>query len=153
MRIRKALPAAAATVLVGSALWVVRGYLTRRLTEGDADSDEFSIAAVIGGVVRASTATALRRGRVVAACGGVKLDLRGARLDPVGAELLVEAYLGGVKVQVPNDWRITVDPRSTPGGVETKVTQPDDLADGAPMLRVEAITRVGGVLVAAETDE
>jgi hypothetical protein len=33
------------------------------------------------------------------------------------------------------------------------VAQPDDLPDDAPNLRVEAIARVGGVLISAETDE
>jgi len=151
MTIKKALLGTA--VLTGSALWVGRGILTRRLTKGDSESDEFSLAAVIGGAERASTATALRRGRVIAACGGVELDLRGAKLDPAGAELLVEAYLGGVQVRVPNEWRIAVEAHSTSGGVETNVAQPDDLPDDAPNLRVEAIARLGGVMITAETDE
>jgi hypothetical protein len=150
MTTKKALLAA---VLTGSALWVGRGILMRRLTDGDSESDEFSLAAVVGGAERASTATALRRGRVVAACGGVDLDLRGAKLDPGGAELLVEAYLGGVQVRVPNEWRIAVEAHSTKGGIETNVAQPDDLPNDAPNLRVKAIARVGGVLITAETDE
>ena len=143
----------ATAVVTGSALWVARAILTRRLTEGDAESDEFSLATVIGGVERASTATALRRGRVVAACGGVDLDLRGAKLDPAGAELLVEAYLGGVQVRVRHEWRVAVDAHATKGGIETKVAEPDDLPGDAPNLRVEAIARLGGVLITAETDE
>ncbi len=143
----------ATAVVTGSALWVARAVLTRRLTEGDAESDEFSLATVIGGVERASTATALRRGRVVAACGGVDLDLRGAKLDPAGAELLVEAYLGGVQVRVRHEWRVAVDAQATKGGIETKVAEPDDLPGDAPHLRVEAIARLGGVVITAETDE
>jgi hypothetical protein len=151
MTMKRALLATA--VVTGSALWVARAILTRRLTEGDAESDEFSLATVIGGVERASTATALRRGRVLAACGGVDLDLRGAKLDPAGAELLVEAYLGGVQVRVRHEWRVVVDAHATKGGVETKVAEPDDLPGDAPNLRVEAIARLGGVLITAETDE
>ena len=115
----------ATVVVTGSSLWVARAILTRRLTKGDSESDEFSLAAVIGGAERVSRATALRRGRVVAACGGVDLDLRAAKLDPAGAELRVE----------------------------TNVAQPDDLPDDAPNLRVEAIARLGGVVITAETDE
>ena len=143
----------ATVVVTGSALWVARAILTRRLTKGDSESDEFSLAAVIGGAERVSRATALRRGRVVAACGGVDLDLRAAKLDPAGAELRVEAYLGGVQVRVPNEWRLAVEAHSTTGGVETNVAQPDDLPDDAPNLRVEAIARLGGVIITAETDE
>ena len=148
MTIKKALLATG--ILAGSTLWVARAILTRRLTEGDAESDEFSLAAVIGGVERASTATALRRGRVVAACGGVDLDLRGAKLDPAGADLLVAAYLGGVQVRVPNEWRVAVEADAKKGGVETKVAQPDDLPDDAPNLHVEAIARLGGVMITGE---
>jgi hypothetical protein len=151
MTMKRALLATA--VVTGSALWVARAILTRRLTEGDAESDEFSLATVFGGVERACTATALRRGRVVAACGGVDLDLRGAKLDPAGADLLVEAYLGGVQVRVRHEWRVAVDAHATKGGVETKVAEPDDLPGDAPNLRVEAIARLGGVLITAETDE
>jgi len=141
----------ATPVLTGLALSVARGILTRRLTKGDSESDEFSLAAVFGGAERASTASALRHGRVIAACGGVDLDLRGARLDPAGAELLVEAYLGGVQVRVPNEWRVDVEATSTSGGVETRLAKPEDLPDDAPKLRVEAIARLGGVYITAET--
>ena len=144
---------ATAAILTGSALVVARRILMRRLTEGDAESDEFSLAAVVGGTERASTATALRHGRVVAACGGIDLDLRAAKLDPAGAELLVEAYLGGVQVRVPNDWRIDIETQSTGGGVEANVAATDTLPADAPTLRVEAIARLGGVLVTADTGE
>jgi hypothetical protein len=150
MTIKKALLGTA--VLTGAVIWVGRKTLTRRLTEGDSESDEFSLAAVIGGTERACTASALRRGRVVAACGGVDLDLRGAKLDPAGAELVVEAYLGGVQVRVPNEWRVAVEAPSTKGAVEAKVAQPDDLPEDAPKLRVKAIARLGGILVTAEPD-
>ena len=44
-------------VLVG--LWAVGQAVARRLSEGDAESDEFTIATVFGGVERASRAPAL----------------------------------------------------------------------------------------------
>lgn len=140
-------------VMTGFALAVARQVVTRRLTEGDSESNEFSLAAVIGGAERASTATALRHGRVVAACGGVDLDLRAAKLDPAGAELLVEAYLGGVNVRVPNEWRVAVDTRSSAGGVETNVAELETLPDDSPMLHVEAIARLGGIVVTAALGE
>jgi predicted membrane protein len=89
---------------------------------------------------------------VVAACGGVDLDLRGANLDPTGATLLVQTYCGGVQVQIPEDWRIQLEVDSKMGGVEATVTPPDDLPENAPTLRVEAIARLGGVLVTAESN-
>jgi hypothetical protein len=151
MTIKKKLLSAA--VLTGLAVCVTRGVLTRRLTVGDSESDEFSLAAVIGGAERASTATALRRGRVVAVVGGVDLDLRKAKLDPAGAELLLEAYVGGVQVRVPNEWRVDIETDSTGGGVEAKVAEPDDLPADAPNLRVKIVARLGGAVVTADTGD
>ena len=125
----------------------------RRLTEGDAESNEFAVAAIIGGVDRTSTASALRSGRVVAAVGGVNLDLRQATLDPAGADLRVEAYAGGVQVSVPNTWRVPVRSDAAMGGVEASVPEPADLPEDAPTLRIEAMARFGGVMVTAETQE
>ena len=145
--------AAAGAVLTGVAVGVARTILVRRLTEGDSESDAFSVAAIIGGVDRTSTASALRRGHVVAAVGGVNLDLREATLDPAGADLRVEAYVGGVQVSVPNTWRIPVHWEAVMGGVEASVPEPDDLPEDAPTLRIEAMARFGGVMVTAETQE
>lgn len=151
---KKALAAIfAGTVLAGIAVWVARGVFVRRLTEGDAESNEFSLAAIVGGVERTSTAPALRRGRVVAACGGVDLDLREATLDPGGADILLEAYFGGVKVDVPKNWRVSVDSQSTTGGVQADVTPPEELPEDAPSLRLEVVAKMGGVLVTSETEE
>ena len=144
--------AAAGAVLTCVGVVVARGILVRRLTEGDGESDEFSLAAIIGGVDRASTASALRRGRVVAAVGGVNLDLREATLDPAGADLRVEAYVGGVQVSVPGNWRVRVEWDAVMGGVEADVPEPDDLPEDAPTLRIEAVARVGGVVVSAEKE-
>jgi hypothetical protein len=143
--------AATGVVLTGAAVLVARGILVRRFTEGDSESDEFSVAAIMGGVDRSSTASALRRGRVVAAVGGVNLDLREATLNPAGADLRVEAYVGGVQVSVPNTWRVQVQSEAAMGGVEANVPEPDDLPEDAPTLRIDAIARVGGVMVTAET--
>ena len=125
----------------------------RRLTEGDSESNEFSVAAIIGGVDRVSTASSLRRGRVVAAVGGVNLDLREATLDPAGADLRVEAYVGGVQVTVPNTWRVPVEWEAVMGGVEANVPEPDGLPEDAPTLRIDAVARVGGLMVTAEKEE
>jgi hypothetical protein len=154
MRARTAFKGAAAgAVLTGMAVWVARSILVRRLTEGDSESNEFSVAAIIGGVDRVSTASSLRRGRVVAAVGGVNLDLREATLDPAGADLRVEAYVGGVQVTVPNTWRVPVEWKAVMGGVEANVPEPDGLPEDAPTLRIDAVARVGGLMVTAEKEE
>ncbi len=133
--------------LLLTALWSAGQVLSRRLEEGDAESDEFSIATVFGGRERASGAASLRRGRVIACCGGVDLDLREATLAPGGAELLVQAFMGGVQVTVPADWRVTVEADAIAGGVDTNVTPPEELPDEAPSLHISVVARMGGVAV------
>ncbi len=135
-------------LLVG-ALWAAGQVLARRRTVGDATSDEFELAVYFGGAERASTAGSLRRGVVRVCCGGVDLDLRGAVLDPGGATLELSPLCGGVNVRVPRTWRVIVDDRSTLGGVDARVTPHAELPDDAPVLRVAASARLGGVALKA----
>jgi len=134
-------------IVVLAGLWAVGQVLARRRTVGDDTSDEFAIAVYVGGVQRACKATSLRRGSVSVVLGGVDLDLREATLDASGADLDLSATLGGVNVTVPSDWKVVVDDRATLGGVEALVTDPEELPGGAPLLRVEAGARLGGVAI------
>ncbi len=139
--------------LVMAALRAVGAIVSRRSNVGDAESDEFSIAAIFGGVERASRAASLRQGRALTCCGGVQLDLRGATLAPGGAELLLGAYLGGVQVLVPAEWRVVVTSQAKAGGVDTHVTPEADLAEDAPSLHVVARAVLGGVQVTTELED
>jgi hypothetical protein len=136
----------------GVLLWGVGQLLARRYTEGDAGSNDFSLAAIFGGAERTSTATALRRGRCLVVCGGVQLDLRDATLDPDGAELVVETTFGGVQVLVPATWRVTSEVEPRAGGVDVSVTSVDELPDDAPSLTVRGMARMGGVQITTEDD-
>jgi len=137
-------------IAVLAGLWAVGQVLARRRTAGDDTSDEFAIAVYVGGVQRACKATSLRRGSVSVVLGGVELDLREATLDPSGADLELSATLGGVNVTVPSDWRVVVDDRARLGGVEALVTDPEELPDDAPLLRVVAHARLGGVSIVTD---
>lgn len=121
--------------------------LARRKTFGDETADEFAIATYLGGVERTCKAGALRRGSVSVVLGGVDLDLREATLVPSGADLELSATLGGVNVTVPSNWRVVVVDRARLGGVEALVTDPEELPDDAPLLRVAAGARLGGVSI------
>ena len=137
-------------IAVLAGLWAVGQVLARRRTVGDETSDEFAIAVHVGGVQRVCKATSLRRGSVSVVLGGAELDLREATLDPSGADLELSATLGGVNVTVPSDWRVVVDDRARLGGVEALVTDPEELPDDAPLLRVVAYARLGGVSIVTD---
>jgi hypothetical protein len=82
-------------------------------------------------------------------CGGVDLDLREATLAPEGATLDLSATWGGVNVVVPRAWKVVVEDRSVLGGVDARVTPPEELPDDAPRLGVSITARLGGVALKA----
>lgn len=124
----------------------------RRRSVGDDEADDISIVTFFGGCQRSIRASALRHVHVEARFGGVDLDLCEATLDPDGAELVVDAGMGGVKVTVPTDWRVTVEQTVRAGGVEVRVTPVDVLSENAPSLRMAATARMGGVLVTTRAE-
>lgn len=134
--------------IVGSLVGLI---VSRRMSEGDEDSDEFTVAALFGGRKFHSRAGSLKSGFVVASMGGIDLDLRDAKLAPEGAELDLRTTMGGTQVTVPPDWAVDVDTETQAGRFEINVTSPDDLPDDAPRLHIHAVTRMGGGAVIAKT--
>lgn len=127
-------------------------FLARRLVSewGDEDSDEFQLAAIIGGREFRSRARALRGGTVIAAYGGVELDLREAHVAPGGAALRCVTILGGVAILVPDGWRVRLRTTAILGGAEKRTTPDDQLPPDAPELTIDATAVCGGVAVRAK---
>jgi predicted membrane protein len=119
--------------------------VSKRLTRGDEDSDDFTLAAIFGGREFKSRATALRSASALASMGGIELDLSDATLDPTGATIELTAVMGGIELTVPKDWAVDVEQNGNFGGVEVKVTDADDLPEGAPRLQVRTNAWFGGV--------
>lgn len=123
--------------------------LSKRLSRGDESSDEFRVAAILGGKKFQSRAANLRSGTAIASMGGIDLDLRDATLDPSGAELDLQATMGGMQVTVPESWAVEVDTEGL-GEFEVSVTPHADLPPDAPRLRIHAAARLGGGVVTTE---
>ena len=130
-------------VLVGLAVFA------RQFIEsfGDEESDEFQLAALVRGIEFRSRATQLRGGTVIAAYGGIELDLREAALVDTGAELAVYAVMGGISVLVPEEWVVKMTTMSVMGGTEKHTTPEDDLPEDAPRLNISAAAVMGGIMV------
>ena len=137
-------------VAVLAALGALGQALARRRTVGDETSDEFELAAYVGGAQRTCRATALRRGAVRVCFGGVDLDLREATLDPGGTTLELVATWGGISVVVPPTWKVLVEDHAVLGGFDARVTPPEELPEDAPLLRVVVTARMGGVSIRAK---
>jgi predicted membrane protein len=133
---------AVAAVQIVSA--IVGRVISNTMKRGDERSDEFRVAAVLGGRKFKSRAENLRTASVVAAMGGVELDLRDATLDPHGATLDLRATMGGAQVTVPPGWAVDVEVEGLAGGFEVDVTPSEELPEDAPKLHIHAVTCMGG---------
>lgn len=135
--------------VVEAAAFAIGHLISRKMTTGDGNSDDFQIAAILGGKRFHSNATGLKSGSAVAAMGGMEIDLRDATVDPMGADLDVTATFGGLRVLVPEAWAVDVEADSPGGGIAIDVTPHEDLPEDAPRLRVRATARAGAVAVTA----
>jgi hypothetical protein len=93
----------------------------------------------------AVTSPAFLGGDVTSVLGSLDLDLTGATLGP-GAHLNATVVLGGLNVLVPQGWRVEVT--GTPiliGWDDT--TRRDVIGPDAPVLRISAVTVLGGLEV------
>ena len=115
-------------------------------SDGDADSDEFTRVAILGGDKFLSRAAALRRGVVAAVMGGVNVDLGEAHLA-AGAEITVFALWGGVAIRLPDKWNVAGDARALMGDARFALDGQDDLSPDAPTVVVNARSIMGGILV------
>jgi len=138
---------AAVLTLAVAAAAVVGQLLARRRTWGDDDADDVSMATCFGGIDRSLTGEAVRHVAASAWLGGINLDLREAMLAPEGADVELEAMMGGIKLTVPPEWHVEVEEDVSAGGIEERVTPPEELPAGAPLLHVVARARMGGILV------
>jgi hypothetical protein len=126
---------------------VLASLVVRRLVPaygGEADGD-VSIVSSMSGVNFKSQSADLRSIKIVAYMGGVELDLTGAQIVD-GAVVSIRAVMGGVEVTVPETWRVEMTSSVFMGGVANN-TDPDAVADDAPVLVIDTVAVMGGVEV------
>ena len=144
---------AAVLTLAIAAATVVGQLLARRRTWGDDDADDVSMATCFGGIDRSLNGEAVRHVSAAAWLGGINLDLREAKLAPEGADVELEAVMGGIKLTVLAEWRVEVEKDVSAGGYRGS----GDAVRGATRRRaaphVVARARMGGVLVTNGRDE
>lgn len=133
----------ASAVLKGIAMAV------SRLFESDstASVNDFKVLAVMDGRELDSEADSLRTGSATSFRGGIDIDLTRATLDPGGAHVALKAIMGGIRLIVPDEWRVDVDLDVKGGDATIRTQDPAEAAEGAPRLFVEAYTRMGGILI------
>jgi hypothetical protein len=121
----------------------------RHPSVGDADSDLVALSTIFDGTELHSTAMAFRGGSSICWCGGQVIDLRGAALAPEGAHLDARCIFGGLRIVVPETWRVAVRSRAIFGGIHDRSSGPE--GEG-PLLTIEALSVFGGVSVTMKPD-
>jgi hypothetical protein len=120
--------------------------------DAEPDDDELDLATILRGREFRSEATSFRGGRFISWQGGADIDLRGATLDPDGAHLEVWTVFGGMRLRVPEEWRVRMHGMAIFGGAGSTAPQPDE-GESGPVLSIEYRTIFGGFGVTAEPDD
>ncbi len=124
--------------LIGAA--IAKGRLA---SSGGPSDDEVELVAVFEPLEFSSTAAGLRRASILTWYGGGTVDLRGATLNPAGATLTLRAIYGGIRLLVPETWRVERNAIAIFGGIGDARDQARVAVDG-PTLRVEGFAIFGG---------
>jgi hypothetical protein len=133
-----------ATMVAALAVAMQRKQEVRPTTEPEAD--EVDLHAYFEPLEFKSTAAAFRGGRVECWFGGGTIDLREAKLDPLGARLQVTAVFGGGTVLVPEGWVVETHVVGIGGAGDVRGRNGElPLSDGgAPRLVIEGKVVFGG---------
>jgi len=128
-------------------LLVVAAQVAKRTlpSYGDEESDVFAAVAAMGGAEVVSCSDSLRAGSGTVVMGGMSIDLTKADITH-SATLELTAVAGGIDVIVPPTWRVEMTASAFAGGAENS-TDPDSIAEDAPILVIDARTYFGGVNV------
>lgn len=120
-------------------------------TGGDAD-DELDIVTIYDSKDVRSVASALRRVSLLCWYGSATLDLRAATIDPDGATITLRTLFGGVRVVVPEGWRIERDLVAVFGGAGDTRDQAL-VSDGGPTIRLRGFAIFGGIGITADAPD
>jgi hypothetical protein len=139
---------ALALAIINLLVQLVGRKLSRRYSSGGEADDEFRVSAIATGAKFRSSAGALRKGSCRVLNGGAKIDLREAQLAGEGADLYLNAIMGGIRVGVPAACRVElVDRKAFLGGVDLHGPSDRIARDDSPLLRIRANAMLGGIVI------
>lgn len=122
---------------------VLRG--TGRPGRGGASLDSrdwISGTAILGGIDRKCTSQHFKGGDLTSIMGGIKIDLRDARIETDPAILEVSTVMGAIEIFVPQNWDIENQVTPILGGCEDTTRPPQ--ADGRRLV-VRGTTVMGAI--------
>jgi hypothetical protein len=138
----------APVVLIGLGVWLLLRRPRARTAGGHGAGPVLDVVALLAGREVRTEAAPFRGGSATAVLGSAELDLTASTLPPEGATLELVAVLGGVELQVPDDWHVRVEGPAILGGIEDRTVP---APAGAPLLRIEATALLGGIEISSRT--
>ena len=127
---------------------VVGQLVSKRMTSGDEDSDDFRLATIFGGREFDSRATALRSASALAVMGWSSTSGRPRSTRRVRPSTSRPSWVG-IEITLPPGWAVDVENHGKLGGVDTRVTDSAGLPADAPTLHVTTNAWFGGVEISA----
>ena len=121
-------------------------------SHGGEEDDEFDVASIFSGQDFSSRAPSLRRGSVLSWYGGGTVDLRGATLDPAGATITARSIFGGIRLVVPETWKIDRDMIAVFGGVGDGRSA-ERIDESLPVLHLNGFSVFGGIGIVSEAPD
>lgn len=106
------------------------------------EADMINETVVFWGVDKKVTSKNFKGGEINVAFGGVKLDLRDAKISKDGAKLHINAAFGGAEVFVPKDCRVITNGTGILGGWSPDI-KPNKITE--PVLEITGVAAFGGV--------
>ncbi|HOY46544.1 MAG TPA: hypothetical protein PKU95_02830 [Candidatus Dojkabacteria bacterium] len=114
------------------------------LSTGASTDDTINETVIFGALEKSYDSKSFKGGKVDCVFAGMKLDLRGLKLDKDGADLEVNAVFGGGEIIVPKDMKVASSGTGVFGGWSNKFEQS---ATSGPVLRLKGAAVFGGVEV------
>ena len=97
-------------------------------------------------------AGALKQATITTWYGGGSVDLRNATLDPSGANLTIRALFGGLRLVIPETWRVDLRAKAVFGGI-TDIRDTASVGPEGPTLTIEGFAVFGGVAIVSEAPD
>jgi len=117
-------------------------------TESSSSEPQFSIVNIFSGSRRNMESPDFRGGEIVSVFGGVRLDLRRAKMTVPEAVIDINAVFGGVEIRVPEYWNVESRGAGVFGGFDDKTIHPrTDPSIKTPQLIVTGAAVFGGVSI------
>ena len=133
-------------LIIAAGIWIIFKPRPKGFGENapEIQDDDIGAFVMFSGLKRRFESDKFRGGKATAVLGGLEIDLTQAKLKDNQATIELTAFLGGIDVFVPREWKVIVDSSAILGGVDEKHrTAPAETIQ--PTLYVKATAILGGI--------